>query len=306
MSKKTKFNTKAVHLILCIFFAFFLWLYVSYVVFPSVTKPVTNISVTVIGEDKLNESGLSAKLTSDDKVDVKVTANRSTFKDINLKNARATVDVSSIQKPGEYTLKASVAFLSVPSSDVDINNSKAELTFLVETYSEKDFPVETDIAKAPTDGYYINSTSAKNGNDMTVKVSGIAEDVSKVTDVKTEKIDLSDATEDTTMQLVLIPVDENGKKVESVKLSAEKIALTFEIYKEAAIPLTIENPEDVEGIKYTIEPAEIFFRGPAAVMDATPFIEVRYKASGSFKVPDGLELIEGEANTYKITTEDAE
>lgn len=306
MSGKTKFNTKAVHLILCIFFAFFLWFYVSYNVFPSVTKPVTNIPVTIIGEDKLNERGLSAKLISDDKVDVKVTANRTKFKDINLKNAMATADVSSLPCAGDYTLKASVVFLSVPSSELDVNNAKAELRFTVKPYDSKEFPVTADIAKEPTDGYYIDSTTAKNGNDMTVKVSGINEDVAKVVEVKTEKVDLSDATEDTTRNLVLIPLDENGKRVESVKLSAEKIALTFKLYKQAAIPLVVKPEEEPEDVKYTIEPTSVSFYGPAAAMDANPFIHIRYRSQGSFSIPEGLTLMEGATNTYTITTQETD
>ncbi len=306
MSGKTKLNTKAVHFVFCIFFAFLLWLYVSYSVYPEVTKPITNITVTVIGEDKLNERNLSAKLISDDKVDVKVTAKRTLFNDINLKNARATVDVSSVTETGTVTLKASVAFLSVPSSSVVINTDKAEVTFLVETYDEKTLTVSPDIAKEPTGGYYINDFAPRNENDMTVTVSGIAEDVAKVAEVKTEKIDLSDASDDITKLLTLIPVDENGKKVESVKLSAQSISLKFEIYKEAAITLIVDPDEEVENVKYTIEPASVLLHGPASVIDAIPSIPVRFKSSGYFTVPYNTELVDGETNSYKIIVDKTE
>ncbi len=305
MSGKTKFNTKAVHLILCIFFAFFLWFYVSYVVFPEVTRPVTNITVTVIGEDKLNDRGLSAKLMSDDTVDVKVTAKRTLFNDITLKNARATVDVSSITETGTATLKASVAFLSVPSSSAVINTDKAEVTFLVETYAKKELAVTADVVKEPTDGYYINGDPQSEGG-MMVTVSGIEADVEKVMGVKTEKIDLSDATEDITKSFKLIPIDENGKEVDSVKLSTQSMSLTFKIYKEAAIPLSVELAEGMENVEFTLEPPAVLFRGPASIMDNLPPITVKYRASGWFTIPEGLELVEGETNTYKITVDNAE
>lgn len=302
MSEKTKLNTKAVHLILCIFFAFFLWFYVSYVVFPEVTRPVTNITVTVIGEDKLNDRGLSAKLVSDDKVDVKVTAKRTLFKDITLKNARATIDVSSINEAGTVTLKASVAFLSVPSSSAVINTDKAEVTFLVETYGKKELAVTADVVKEPTDGYYRNGDPLSDG-DMLVTVSGIKADVDKVTGVKTEKIDLSDAKENITKPFRLIPIDEDGKEVDSVKLSAQHMSLTFEIYKEAPIPLSVELTEDIEDVEFTLEPSEVRLRGPAEIMDNLPPISVKYRSPGWFTIPEGLELCEGETNTYKITVD---
>lgn len=303
MSGKTKLNTKAVHLVLCIFFAFFLWFYVSYVVFPEVTRPVTNIPVTVIGEDKLNARGLSAKLIGDDTVDVKVTAKRTLFDNITLKNARATVDVSSIEKEGQSTLKAFVTFLSVPLSGDAINNDKAEVTFLVEEYKEKELAVTAVVAKEPLDGYYVNG-DPQSESGMMVKVSGIKADVEKVAEVKTEKIDLSHATDDISHSYRLIPLDEDGKEVESVKLSSQSILLKFEIYREAAIPLVV-NPEEEPGdVKYTMEPTEVILRGPASIMDGNPTIPVRYRERGSFTIPRGLELVEGETNTYTITVEE--
>lgn len=300
MLRKTKFNTKAVHLIVCIFFAVCLWFYVSYVVFPEVTKPVTNIPVTIIGEDKLNSNHLSAKLISDSKVDVKVTAKRTLFKDITLKNARATVDVSSITGVGETTLKASVAFLSVPSSSAVINTDKAEVTFLVETYDEKELNVTADITKEPTDGYYINEMLPRNESDMTVTVSGGVEDVAKVYSVKTEKIDLSDTIDNATKDLLLIPVDENGKEVPNVKLSHPKVSLTFEIYKETSIPLSVELAEGEEDLKYTIEPSEVLLRGPASIIDGINSISVKNKSTGRIDIPEDTELVEGEPNRYSI------
>lgn len=303
MSGKTKLNTKAVHLVFCIFFAFFLWFYVSYVVFPEVTRPVTNIPVTVIGEDKLNARGLSAKLIGDDTVNVKVTAKRTLFDNITLKNARATVDVSTIEKEGQSSLKASVTFLSVPLSGDAINNDKASVTFLVEEYKEKDLAVTAVVTKIPADGYYINGDPQSEGG-MMVKISGIKNDVDKVMEVKTEKIDLSGATDDVTHSYRLIPLDENGKEVDSVKLSSQSILLNFEIYKEAAIPLIINPEEEPADVKYTMEPTEVILRGPASIMDANPSISVRFRERGSFTVPRGLELVEGATNTYTITFEE--
>lgn len=304
MSKETKLNTRAVHFIVCLFFAFFLWFYVSYAVSPLVTKTITNIPVTIIGEDKLNDNNLSAKLLSDNKVDVKVTAERTLFKNITVKNARATVDVSAISEAGEKHLTASVSFLS--ASEAVVDTKKATVTFLVETYLEKDFPIVLGDIKTPSDGYYINN-SAQFNNGTTVKVSGITDDVEKVALVKTEKIDLSDAIDNVTMPYQLIPLDKDDKVVKDVKLSAEKASLTFEIYKEVLMPLFVENvPESKKDIKYTIDPPEVLVRGPAAIIDQTPYIAIDYKSSGRIMIPRdvNIEIDDAEPSKYSIIEEE--
>ncbi|MBR5536054.1 MAG: hypothetical protein IKU60_05340 [Clostridia bacterium] len=304
MSGKIKLNTKAVHFVICALCAFFLWFYVSYNVSPVVTKTIKNIPVSINNEDKLNTEGYSAKLTSDNKVDVKVTAKRKDFTKINLQNARATVDVSTlVGKKGPQPLEASVQFLSANYEDVD--TKKAIVTFFVQEYEEAEFDITLGEIKEPSDGYYINGEAQFN-NSSTVKVSGIKDDVEKVSKVVTETINLTDAIDDITNPYQLIPVDENGKAVKDVRLSAEKVSLTFEIYKAALLPLVVEDiPESKADVKFTIEPSEVLVHGPAALIDEMTHIAVDYRSKGSIKTRnDDIFIDAGEPDTYEIKEEE--
>lgn len=308
MSRETKLNTKAVHLVICIFCAFFLWIYVSYVVSPEITITITNIPVTVTGEDKLNKDGLSAKLISDDKVDVKVTAKRSQFRSITTKNARATVDVSSLTDEGNATLKATVSFVSVVVPAGDINTDKATLDFVVTPYASRKLPVEINVSKEPTGGYYVKDKIPVTESDKSVQVSGGENDVNAVYRVKTEKVDLSNVSDTVTKELSLICVDESGAEIEGLKLTPEKVSVTFEIYKEATIPLTVDIPEGEEKTEYILTPKEVKVTGPAAAVDALTEIKIgnlndlKYRTSGSIRLEEGIVFAEDEVNTrYEIT-----
>ena len=307
MSRETKLNTKAVHLVICIFCAFFLWIYVSYVVSPEITLTITNIPVTVTGEDKLNKEGFSAKLTSDNKVDVKVTAKRSQFKSISTKNARATVDVSSLTEEGSASLKATVSFVSVVVPASDINTDKAILDFVVTGFDSRNYPVEINVGKEPTGGYYLENKTPVTEADKSVEVSGGEEDVNAVYRVKTEKVDLSNVTDTITRELSLICVDESGAEIEGLKLTPEKVSVTFEIYKEATIPLTVDIPEGEEKTEYVLTPKEVRVKGPAAAVDNLKSINIgnlndlKYRTSGSIKLEEGIVFAEDEITKYEIT-----
>jgi YbbR domain-containing protein len=308
MARKTKLNIKALHLVICIFCAFFLWFYVSYVVSPKITQTITNIPVTITGEEDLNNSGYSAKLISDNKVDVKVTADRGDFYKINAKNARATVDVSNFEDAGVYPLKASVSFVSVAIPTGDINTDKAFLEFEVSAYKTTKHPVYITWGKAPTDGYYVEKSDHVTESDSFTVVSGGEEDVKLVHKVETEKVDLSSVTDTVTKELALICFDEQGNEIKGVKLSPDKVSVTFTIYKEATVPLTVTLPEGEEKADFTITPKEVKVKGPAAAVDELTEInlgnlgELKRRPTGNIRTKkDGVVLAEDEVTKYEIT-----
>lgn len=310
MLRKTKFNTKAVHLLLCIIAAFCLWVYVSYVENPDMTRWITNIPVTVTGEARLNENNLSAKVISDTKIDIKITAQRSMFKDLSAETIKAFVDVSSITQTGEANLTAQVTFPHSSTGITYVDRSKMDVKFSVEEYVTKEFTVNPVISKKPTDGYTVNAIFPE-AEKIIVKASGCLSDIEKLRRIDTEKIDLSDATDEITKTLSLIAADENGKSVDGIKLSMENVELTFEIYKEAAIPLIVEITNDDENLTYELNPTAVHVTGPAALVDAIEPItigrinELNYKDgdSVSFALPvlQGVSLRDGEAETINVT-----
>ncbi len=308
MERKTKLNTKALHLVICIFCAFFLWFYVSYVISPEITRTVTNIPVTITGEDVLNKNDLSAKLISDNKVDIKVTAPRGDFYKINAKNARATVDVSTITSKGEVALKPTVSFVSVTIPANNIKTDKASLHFEVSGYKTTNHPVIIERGKDPTDGYYVESANHVTAKDETTEVSGGVDDVESVYRIETEKVDLSNVTDTVTKELALVCLDEQGNEIEGLKLSPEKVSVTFTIYKEATLPLTVTIPEGDEKVDFTITPKEVTVKGPAAAVDELTEInigslnELRRYPTGNIRInKEGVSFAEDEITKYEIT-----
>lgn len=310
MLRKTKFNSKAVHLLLCIIAAFCLWVYVTYFENPDMTRWVTNIPVTITGEAKLNENNLAVKLMSDTKIDIKIRAKRNMFKDLSAETIKAVVDVSSITQTGEATLTAQV---TAPASSgiTYVDRSKMDVKFNVEEYITKEFTIQPVISKNPSDGYYVNSVTVNENKEKLITASGCASDIEKINHIATEAINLSDATDNVIKTLSFIAVDENSKSIDGIKLSEEGAELTFEIYKEAPIPVTIEVTADDEALSYEISPTAIYVTGPAATVDAIEPITAGYinelnytdgdSVSFAIPVPQGVTLRDDEEAIVDVT-----
>ena len=281
-------------------------MYVSYVENPDMTRTITNIPVVVTGETKLNENGFASK-PLDTKIDVKIRAKRNMFNDLTAKTMKATIDVSSLSAVGENTVTAS---LSYPfTSGVTFDRSQLEVRVNVEEYIKKEFEIQPNVAKNPSDGYLTHETVFADGKY--IEVSGCKGDIEKIVYISTEKLDLSDLTSDTEKTVTLTAVDANGKKVENVKLSSETAEITFVIYKQQSIPLSLELIGDSTNLDYEISPKEVMVHGPAQVVDALEPINLgrlntaSYTSGGTYSaripVPSGVELVENEPSEYTVT-----
>lgn len=305
MAGKTKFNKSAIRLLLCIISAFCLWLYVSYVENPDMTRRITNIPITVTGETKLNENSLAVKSLSATTVDIKVRAKRNLFTGLTAESIKATADVSTITQAGENTLTVSITFPSSASSSAQITDrSKLDIKVNVEEYVTQTFTIEPVISQNPSNGYYVNSTALSNGDAMVLSASGCASNIAIIHHITTNEVDLSNTTDDRIVPLTFTAVDADGNVVENVTLASKRANAVFEIYKEAAIPLEVEVAGDDEELTYEMNPTAIYIKGPAALVDAVEPIKIgsinefNYNAgdnvSFAITVPEGVYLRDDE------------
>lgn len=305
MAEKTKLNKSAWRLLLCIVSAVCLWLYVSYVENPDMTRRITNIPITITNEAKLNENSLAVKSLSKATVDIKVRAKRNLFTGLTADSIKATADVSTITQAGENMLTVNITFPSSASSSAQITDrSKLDITVYVEEYVTQNFTIEPNITSPPTNGYYVNSKVLANGDEMILSVSGCSSDIASIHHITTNEVDLSRATDNTVVPLTFVPVDSEGNVVENVTLASKRANANFEIYKECPIPLHADVIGDDEGIYHTLNPTAIYVKGPAASVDSMGPITVcsvnEYDHNDgdvlSFEIPlpEGITLRDGE------------
>ena len=98
-------NSKAAYMVLAIVCSIALWLYVDIVEAPKSTTTVSNIPVTFVGEDALEQEGLMIVDSSEITVSLKLEGPRSAISQVNRSNIKVTVQAASqITGEGHYTL----------------------------------------------------------------------------------------------------------------------------------------------------------------------------------------------------------
>lgn len=266
MLRKTKFNKKAVSLLLCIIAAFGLWVYVSYVENPDMTRWVKNIPVTISGETALNENGFAIREISNAKIDLKLSTKRNTFRNLSASTINAVADVSHISQTGKNTITVSVSFPGTTGVTIS-DRSRTHITVEVEDFAVQTFSVKPVITQNPPSGYFVNSVRLAEG-DMLLSVSGCKSLVEQVHHISTSDVDLSNAVDSVVYPLTFMAVDSDGKVVSGVNISTPNASVTFEIHKEAPLSLAVNLTGDDPDITYRLTPPAIYVSGPVSLIDS--------------------------------------
>ena len=104
-------ESKAFNIIVSILVAVGLWVYVTNISSEEGTVRISNVPVTVVGEDVLNGKGLMIDSSTDLTVDVELTGTRTALSNIAANPTgflSARVDVSDIGAAGTYTLSCRI------------------------------------------------------------------------------------------------------------------------------------------------------------------------------------------------------
>lgn len=317
MQKENKaLNKKVISLLICCISAFALWVYVTYVEDPSLSRWENGVPISFVGEAKLNENGLAVSYISSEKIDVKVSAQRSRFRHLASDSIIATVDLSKITQTGECQLEAAV---TLPSDFTIINKRKSTIKLVVEEYvQDKVFTITPLIAKNTENDYFVKSQNI-DGKDLQVFVSGAESLINRIASITTSGIDLSTIADDAVISVAFIPVDENGKEIDGVVLSLDGTNsinganITFVIYKKATLPIEIsyqsggDNPKMVA----SCDTETVTVTGPASVVDKLTSIqtqaisEYNYKAGSTVDValviPEAVTLQNQDNSTVSLT-----
>ena len=302
-------NKNILSLLFSIIAAVGMWSYVTYVENPDMTRWIKNVSVTVSGAEQLSEKGFSVATMSHDKIDIKVRAKRNQFKYLSPESITAIADVSRISRTGEAVINVSVSLPSSTPNATVIDRRRNSITFTVDNLSEAQFDIEVDIGKEPTGGYYVYSTSYD--RESAVTVSGAKAAVKEVVRVATEPIDLSGASSNIITPAALIAYDSSGKAVNSVTISAERVNVTVELYKNKTVPVELICRSLNSSLLASLTEEEVTVTGPAALIDAIGSVSTKPldcsnavpggSIYAALDLPNSVTLAEGQSGSLEVT-----
>lgn len=228
-------------ILLSVIVAFGLWYYVITSVSPGSSATIYDIPVVIDGESVLNEErGLMVTYVSADKVNMRLSGNRSDLQKVNKGNITLRADLSRIYEPGNMI---SVAYSTTFPGDVPSNAFVTEfknpdrLYVTVVRRITKEVPVEVYWVGSAPEGY-LSDRENRVLDYPFVQVTG-PESVVDTIEKATIEVDLSEQRESLSADFQYTLCDANNEPVDAelIVTNVEKIHLDVKIQRVKNIQL---------------------------------------------------------------------
>lgn len=232
-------DRKWAYVLLSVFLAVILWLYVRAEKDPVSDARIRNIPVQITGSSVLSSKGLTVAGLSSDRVSATLQAPASVLSDISRKNITATIDVSRIDEAGEHTLSYNIVLpTNVNTDGVVIQEKEPEtITVTVEKLYTSTLPIEFRFEGSVAKGYQAGTPTI---DPVNVTISGAVEQVNRVARAVVV-LEAKDLKEQYTGDLPIRLLDANGDELKDleVELSSETAYIVYPIVVVKEIPLTV-------------------------------------------------------------------
>ncbi len=223
--------------IVCVALAIVLWLYVFYQENPTMSKTVKNVPLAITGEQALKENGFAVYKISDTSVDVKVTAKRTTLGKNTKKTLSAVINVSAIDKAGEYELSPTV---NAATSNATYYVKGKDITVIVEPIVEKTFNIRPDITESPNPSLIVRDSKT---TPEEVTVSAPESIANEILEVRTEQIVPENEKITDIKNVNLIVIGKNGKPLEWAECNPSSVNLKYSFYNVKSVPIVLKTTD---------------------------------------------------------------
>ncbi len=240
--KLNKVKTKILHnwylKLLSIVCAAILWAVAYNIENPVTTTRFSNVEVTFVNTEVLEESGqVYAVLNNSDVVrTVTVSASRTIIDDITSDDIVVEADFSKMRLDG--TVDLTFTCTKYDSSNVTFSASSTTLELEVEDKLERYFRLTAEVTGTTADGYIVSGSSLEQNQ---LSVSGPDSIVSSISSAKASVV-LDDATDNVVTYADIVLYDSEGNEVsqDRLTLGSSRVRVTVEILKTNTVPLVFE------------------------------------------------------------------
>ena len=293
-------KSKVLSILLSLFIAFTLWLYVITVVSPGSEETYYNIPVVFEGETVLTEDRGMMITSSGEAVTVnlKLSGNRTDLAKVNPGNITIKVDLSKVYDPGEHELSYSIVFPGdVPQGALTTESKYPEtIKLTVEKRIKKPVEVQVNFTGSAAENFMAD-TENRLLDYPVINVTGPSSVVDLIDHAKID-VDLTDRVESISenYRYTLCDVEGNPVDVAMVTTDVAEVHLDVKIQRFKQIPLTMllnyGGGALEDSVEVSIEPATISVSGGEALLEDLNEIQL-----GSLDLSTIEEDVEG---TYEI------
>lgn len=266
-------NSKILRMVLSILIAVVLWMYVGKSLNPEDDKTIRNIPVTFAEVEALEERGLMISQGADQTVTIEVKARRDVLDQLNNSTVTATVDVSGIDRAGNYTqtyqISRNLSGTGSNGSYVVTNWQPLNVEFTVSALLERTIPIQGSFTGSVAEGF---QTQGFTFSPESVKVRGEESLVNQIYYAQVI-LDQKDLSETYSGDLPFSFISFNGEEMsmDGLETSVSLIRTTLPVVQLKKVPLTVNilpgGGATEENITYEIDPSSIMVSGPSEVLE---------------------------------------
>ena len=269
-------DSRVFWMILSLFAASLLWMYVTTTEGVEVQKTLTGVKIEFLGADAMRASS-DLIVTEQDRTTVNLTLSgtRRVLSKLTNSNVTATVNLNNVTADGRYSVSYDIAFpAGVNANEVTVVHTSSDVVnFYVDKLASKTVEVKGAFTGNTAEGYLADESMMF--DPLVVAISGPKTVISKVDHafvaITREEVDRT-LSYSTTYSLV----DANNNPVEdsSIQRETEEVTVTLNVLSTKEVPLDVTiidggGATRDANTRIEITPSSIMLAGDAAAIDST-------------------------------------
>ena len=235
-------ESKAFNIIVSVLVAVGLWVYVTTISSEESTSRISNIPVTVVGEDVLNGKGLMIDSSTKMTISVEVTGSRTTLAAMRANPTAylsARVDVSDISEAGVYTLSCRITLdASAITTGIRLSGSSTEsMEVTITELLTSTVDIRGRFVGTVADGYRTNSMEIA---PSTVRIQGPESVINQISYAQVT-VEGENLTRTFSGELPLEWMSADGEVITSDEITAsiDTVSVVLPVVKTLEVPLTV-------------------------------------------------------------------
>lgn len=273
MGKKI-LDSKALYVVLSIVIAVTMWFYVASLDGNQRSNPINNIPITFLGEEQLESRGLMIAGDAPT-ASITVSATPAVLAQLTEDSVELVVDVSTINKAGEYTLAYTVKLpTNISASQVQfVRGETGNVTFTIAEYRQREIELRGKFVGTTAEGYLAGDQEDFVFTPGKITISGQASLVNQVAYAEVV-VDGENLTDTVHGDFPYRFIGASGDVIENldVECSVATVQTTFSILATAEVPLEVKLVEgggvSLDQVKYTMSLDTLTIAGSKTAVEA--------------------------------------
>ncbi|MGP1410685.1 MAG: CdaR family protein [Peptoanaerobacter stomatis] len=283
MMKQSQKNSNIKIQLACVFFAFFVWVYVMSDLDPIDTRDITSVSISVSNLDELEKNNLTLSPNQELKANVQIKGRRSVI----AKKVKSGIKLQAVLENIQVGSNEAKVVISGDNTDLSYNVTPSNIILNIEEKQAKSEKIQIKSIGSLAENYYIDNIKLSKDN---IYVSGPSSLIEKINKVEVE-LDLANNSSDFSKLTKVKVLDIENNEINALTIDDADVIVTVALKKEKIVPVkaNIQDDGNLNVSQININPETIKIQGKPSRIDSITQIETKKIASS--QLSDNIETL---------------